>query len=134
MAVFRCPNLYGPAALGLDALVDFHLHYNPNYPFARLTPRDGHLTTVTWRELAEAVHRAGHVLKDYIGLFDTGSPPVIAIFAPDDGLIYTTIQLALIRIGLIVSPLLNVARAILMITSASINFNKKFNRRSIAPP
>lgn len=104
MATFCPPNVYGPSALGLDALVDFHLYNNPNYPFAHLTPRDGHPTTVTWRELAEAVHRAGHALKDSIGPFDAASPPVVAIFAPDDGLIYTTIQLAIIRIGLIVSP------------------------------
>lgn len=104
MVTFHRPNLYGPSALGLDALVDFHLHNNPDYPFARLTPQDGHLTTVTWREVAEAVHLAGRFLIDNIGPFDARSPPVVAIFAPDDGLIYTTIQLAIIRIGLIVSP------------------------------
>lgn len=67
-----------------------------NYPLEHLT--------ITWRKLPEAVHRAGHVLKANIGPFDVGSPPVIAIFAPYDGLIYTTTQLAIL-IGLIVSLL-----------------------------
>jgi acyl-coenzyme A synthetase/AMP-(fatty) acid ligase len=105
MPTFNRPNVSGPTALGLDALVDFHLHNNPDYPFAHLTPRDGHSTTVTWRELAEAVHRAGHILKDGVGPVDASPPPVVAIFAPDDALIYMTILMAIVRLGFIVSYL-----------------------------
>jgi acyl-CoA synthetase (AMP-forming)/AMP-acid ligase II len=99
---FSRPELHGPSALGLDQLVDFHLEHNPDYPFARLTPRDGRVLTVTWRELSEAVHRVGHALKASIGSFDAASPPVVGLLIPDDGLPYITTQLALVRIGLIV--------------------------------
>ena len=100
---FCNPELHGPSALGLDKLVDFHLEHNSNYPFARLIPRGGQVLTVTWRELSEAVHRTGHALKEIIGQFDPISPPVVGLLIPDDGLPYIATQLALIRIGLIVS-------------------------------
>lgn len=102
---FIRPELHGPSALNLDRLVDFHLEHNPDYPFARLTPRDGQVLTVTWRELSEAVHRAGHAFKASIGSFDASSPPVVGLLIPDDGLPYIATQLALVRIGLIVSCL-----------------------------
>ena len=100
---FSRPELHGPSALGLEKLVDFHLEHNPDYPFARLSPRQDQELTVTWRELSEAVHRAGHALHSSVGSFDDASPPVVGLLIPDDGLPYITIQLALIRIGLIVS-------------------------------
>jgi acyl-CoA synthetase (AMP-forming)/AMP-acid ligase II len=102
---FHVPELYGPSALGLDGLVDYHFYNNPEYPFARLTPRHhGQSATVSWREMAEAVHRAGHAFQDSIGsLHDVSQPPVVAVLAPDDGLVYTALQLAIIRIGFIVS-------------------------------
>ena len=102
---FTRPELHGPSALGFDELVDFHLKHNPEHPFARLNPRTrkDRVLTVTWRELSEAVHRAGHALQASFGSFDAASPPVVGLLIPDDGIPYITIQLALIRIGLIVS-------------------------------
>ena len=100
---FCRPELHGPSALGLDKLVDFHLEHNADYPFAHLTPRGGQVLTVTWRELSEAVHRTGHALKEIIGPFDPILPPVVGLLIPDDGLPYIATQLALIRIGLIVT-------------------------------
>lgn len=100
---FRVPELHGPSALGLDGLVDFHFYNNPEYPFARLTPRHGtQFTVVTWREMAEAVHRAGRELQASIGPVSADTT-VVAILVPDDGLVYTALQLAIIRIGLVVS-------------------------------
>lgn len=105
---FCVPELYGSAALGLDTLVDFHFHNNPEYPFALLTPRhDPSITVISWREMAEAVHRAGRSLQASIGSStNLSAPSVVAILVPDDGLVYTALQLAIIRIGLIVSTLL----------------------------
>ena len=102
---FSRPELRGPSALGLETLVDFHLEHNPEYPFSRLPPRQGQELTVTWRELSEAVHCAGYALRASVGSFDVASPPasVVGLLIPDDGLPYITTQLALIRIGLIVS-------------------------------
>ena len=127
---FSRPELHGPSALGLETLVDFHLEHNPEYPFARLPPRQGQELTVTWRELSEAVHRAGHALRASVGSFDVASPPanVVGLLIPDDGLPYIITQLAIIRIGLIVScTLLLGIQFLIKLSAATLDTTHEFN-------
>jgi acyl-CoA synthetase (AMP-forming)/AMP-acid ligase II len=87
------------------SLIDYHLENNGSLVYADIAPRDGQPpVTVTYRELAEAVHRFGRQLLANVGDPKTvdGVDTVVAILAPSDGLIYATLFLAILRAGYVV--------------------------------
>jgi acyl-CoA synthetase (AMP-forming)/AMP-acid ligase II len=89
----------------LSSLIDHHLEHNGSYAYAELAPRGGHAAlTVTYRELAEAVHGFGRQLLGRIGEPKQvdGVHTVVGILAPSDGIVYATVMLAVLRAGYVV--------------------------------
>jgi acyl-CoA synthetase (AMP-forming)/AMP-acid ligase II len=89
----------------LGSLIDHHLEHNGSCVYAEIAPRDGQpALTVTYRELAEAVHGFGRKLLGSIGdpKRVDGVHTVVGILAPSDGIVYAAVFLALQRAGYVV--------------------------------
>jgi acyl-CoA synthetase (AMP-forming)/AMP-acid ligase II len=103
--VSPCLDIRSASNPSLGSLIDHHLKHNGSHIWANIAPRGGHAAlTVTYRELAEAVHGFGRQLLASIGkpkLAD-GLNTVVGILAPSDGLIYATVVLAILRAGYVV--------------------------------
>lgn len=84
----------------LNKLIDFHLANNAEEPWVVLAATESSAeVTVTYKQLAHAVHRAVHNINPN-GSIPQGSK--VAILASADTIVYLTIILGVMRAGLIV--------------------------------
>ena len=87
-------------SLPLNKLVDFHLVNNSEQPWVVLSATESTPeTTVTYKQLAYAVHRAAHIINPN-GSIRQGSK--VAIMATTGTIVYLAIILGVMRAGLIV--------------------------------
>ncbi|KAG9088743.1 hypothetical protein FRC06_001865, partial [Ceratobasidium sp. 370] len=87
----------------LDLAIDFHSKYNPTHVFAVLyNVESGSQTTITYKEFAQAVHRAAHALNPGASL-PRGTN--LGILISTDSILHVTLILGAIRAGLVPFPL-----------------------------
>jgi acyl-CoA synthetase (AMP-forming)/AMP-acid ligase II len=92
-------------SLPLNSVVDFHLKHNPQHPWAILSATDDTPeVTVTYAQLAHAVHHAAHIVNPNASL-PQGTK--VGILATADTIVYLTLILGVLRAGLIVSLVLD---------------------------
>ncbi|QRV95000.1 AMP binding enzyme [Ceratobasidium sp. AG-Ba] len=87
----------------LNHIVDFHLRYNPQHPWAVLAATEDHPeVTVTYEQLAHAVHRAAHIVNPGASIPQGTN---VGILATADTIVYLTLILGVSRAGLVPFPI-----------------------------
>ena len=103
LSTFTPPPTDGSIALA--EVIDFHLDANPAHPFAILYNVESQSqTSLNYKELAYAVHRAAYMLNPG-AMMPQGTS--IGILISTDTLTYIALVLGAMRAGLVVRPFLS---------------------------
>lgn len=96
--------------LNLPDLLDFNLQHNPDFPvFVYAEPGStGRTTEIKMLEYVRAAHRLGEAIRG-----DSQPGEVVAIVANIDAILYSSLIVGIMKVGLVVSHAFNAIRSII---------------------
>ncbi|GJE93538.1 acetyl-CoA synthetase-like protein [Phanerochaete sordida] len=93
-------------SLTIAEMWDWHAAHSPAHPFFEYSDDTGHVTAIKAPEAANAMHRAGRIVRAVLDAHPAAERrPIVALLASSDTITYTTVLAGVQRAGAVAFPI-----------------------------